>query len=73
MLYVFVYSCSIVAVHDSARPLVTQTEVESVLIDGLKHGAAVLGVPMKGRYTPLHSISDQMIFLPIYFIYYHTQ
>jgi 2-C-methyl-D-erythritol 4-phosphate cytidylyltransferase len=40
-------SCSLVAIHDSARPLVTRKEVESVLFDALEHGAAVLGVPMK--------------------------
>lgn len=40
-------SCSLVAIHDSARPLVTRKEVESVLLDALEHGAAVLGVPMK--------------------------
>jgi 2-C-methyl-D-erythritol 4-phosphate cytidylyltransferase len=40
-------SCRIVAVHDSARPLVTQEEVLACLSDGLQHGAAVLGVPMK--------------------------
>lgn len=39
--------CSIVAVHDSARPLVTVEEVKNVLNDGIKYGAAVLGVPMK--------------------------
>lgn len=40
-------SCSIVAIHDSARPLVTIEEVTNVLLDGIKYGAAVLGVPMK--------------------------
>mmetsp|Transcript_628 Transcript_628/g.724 ORF Transcript_628/g.724 Transcript_628/m.724 type:complete len:314 (+) Transcript_628:184-1125(+) len=39
--------CSIVAVHDAARPLVTVEEVKDVLSDGMKYGAAVLGVPMK--------------------------
>ena len=40
-------TCSLVAVHDSARPLVTQKEVEAVLQDAGTHGAAVLGVPVK--------------------------
>lgn len=40
-------SCSIVAIHDAARPLVTVQEVKNVLQDGMTHGAAVLGVPMK--------------------------
>ena len=39
--------CSVVAIHDAARPLVTEEEVLSVLADGYKYGAAVLGVPMK--------------------------
>ena len=40
-------TASIVAIHDAARPLVTIAEVTNVLMDGLTHGAAVLGVPMK--------------------------
>ena len=40
-------TCSIVAIHDAARPLVTVKEILNVLKDGLLHGAAVLGVPMK--------------------------
>jgi len=40
-------SCKLVAIHDAARPLVTTEEVLDCLNDGLKHGAAVLGVPMK--------------------------
>ncbi len=40
-------SCSIVAIHDSARPLVTVDEVTRCLKDGIEIGAAVLGVPMK--------------------------
>merc|ERR1711988_464101 len=34
-------------IHDAARPLVTPDEIYNVLRDGLEHGAAVLGVPMK--------------------------
>jgi 2-C-methyl-D-erythritol 4-phosphate cytidylyltransferase len=37
----------LVAIHDAARPLVTQDEIINVLKDGLNYGAAVLGVPMK--------------------------
>lgn len=40
-------SCKLVAVHDAARPLVTTEEVIDCLTDGMEHGAAVLGVPMK--------------------------
>ena len=40
-------SCSVVAIHDAARPLVTVEEVKAVLCDGIQYGAAVLGVPMK--------------------------
>lgn len=39
--------CNLVAIHDSARPLVTMEEVRQVISDGKVHGAAVLGVPMK--------------------------
>jgi len=40
-------SASIVAIHDAARPLVTEDEILRVFADGFEHGAAVLGVPMK--------------------------
>lgn len=36
-----------VAVHDSARPLVTQAEVEKVVADARKYGAALLAVQTK--------------------------
>jgi len=39
--------CEFVAVHDSARPLVTIPEIESVVKDAQSVGAAVLGVPCK--------------------------
>jgi len=39
--------CEFVAVHDSARPLVTIAEIESVVKDAQSVGAAVLGVPCK--------------------------
>lgn len=38
---------ALVAVHDSARPLVSAVEVENVVEDARMHGAAVLGVPCK--------------------------
>ncbi|KAL8222849.1 hypothetical protein R6Q57_020248 [Mikania cordata] len=37
----------LVCIHDSARPLVTISDVEKVLSDGLRVGASVLGVPAK--------------------------
>eukprot|EP00545_Synedropsis_sp_CCMP1620_P003507 CAMPEP_0119016114 /NCGR_PEP_ID=MMETSP1176-20130426/11820_1 /TAXON_ID=265551 /ORGANISM="Synedropsis recta cf, Strain CCMP1620" /LENGTH=260 /DNA_ID=CAMNT_0006969443 /DNA_START=166 /DNA_END=948 /DNA_ORIENTATION=+ len=40
-------SCEYVAVHDSARPLVTIQEISDVITDAKEHGAAVLGVPCK--------------------------
>ncbi|KAL3538468.1 hypothetical protein ACH5RR_001834 [Cinchona calisaya] len=40
-------SSELVCIHDSARPLVLTEDVEKVLKDGLKIGAAVLGVPSK--------------------------
>ncbi|VEU40033.1 unnamed protein product [Pseudo-nitzschia multistriata] len=39
--------CKYVAVHDSARPLVTIGEICDVVRDAKEHGAAVLGVPCK--------------------------
>ena len=40
-------SCEYIAVHDSARPLVTIPEIINVVSDAKRHGAAVLGVPCK--------------------------
>lgn len=40
-------NCSLVCIHDAARPLVTMEEVLHVIRDASEHGAAVLGVPMK--------------------------
>eukprot|EP00548_Thalassiothrix_antarctica_P006950 CAMPEP_0194147484 /NCGR_PEP_ID=MMETSP0152-20130528/25125_1 /TAXON_ID=1049557 /ORGANISM="Thalassiothrix antarctica, Strain L6-D1" /LENGTH=229 /DNA_ID=CAMNT_0038848355 /DNA_START=168 /DNA_END=857 /DNA_ORIENTATION=- len=40
-------SCQYVAVHDSARPLVTIDEITNVVRDAKEEGAAVLGVPCK--------------------------
>lgn len=40
-------ACSVVAIHDAARPLVTVDEVTRCVQDAMVHGAAVLGVPMK--------------------------
>lgn len=40
-------SCNLVAIHDSARPLVTEEEVMNCLKDAHEYGAAVLGVPVK--------------------------
>ena len=39
--------CEYIAVHDSARPLVTIPEVLDVVCDAVQYGAAVLGVPCK--------------------------
>lgn len=39
--------CTLVAIHDSARPLVKLDDVHKCLADGATHGAAVLAVPMK--------------------------
>jgi 2-C-methyl-D-erythritol 4-phosphate cytidylyltransferase len=39
--------CTLVAVHDAARPLVTLDAIDACLCDAATHGAAVLAVPMK--------------------------
>lgn len=41
------FDCTHVAIHDSARPLVTIEEISDVVSDAREHGAAVLGVPCK--------------------------
>jgi 2-C-methyl-D-erythritol 4-phosphate cytidylyltransferase len=51
--------CSLVAIHDAARPLVTIDEIMSVLSDAKKHGAAVLGVPMKA--TVKESVDGEFV------------
>jgi len=38
---------TVVAVHDSARPLVLAADVRRCLVDAAEHGAAVLAVPVK--------------------------
>ena len=40
-------SCQYIAIHDSARPLVTIPEIRDVTYDALTYGAAVLAVPCK--------------------------
>lgn len=40
-------SCSVVAIHDAARPLVTVDEITRCLQDAIQYGAAVLGVQTK--------------------------
>ena len=39
--------CTLVAVHDAARPLVTPEVITNCLCDAAEHGAAVLAVPCK--------------------------
>ena len=38
---------ALVAVHDSARPMMRAEDVRACIQDAEKHGAAVLGVPVK--------------------------
>jgi 2-C-methyl-D-erythritol 4-phosphate cytidylyltransferase len=52
-------SCTLVAIHDSARPLVTIAEVTRCLQDAQVHGAAVLGVKMKA--TVKESIDGEFV------------
>ncbi|KAJ4846911.1 hypothetical protein Tsubulata_010306 [Turnera subulata] len=47
----------LVCIHDSARPLVTSSDVEKVLNDGWINGAAVLGVPAKATIKEADSKS----------------
>ncbi|KAI4367388.1 hypothetical protein MLD38_023131 [Melastoma candidum] len=41
------WESELVCIHDSARPLILRGDVEKVLKDGYRIGAAVLGVPVK--------------------------
>ncbi|CAH1443623.1 unnamed protein product [Lactuca virosa] len=47
----------LVCIHDSARPLVTSSDVQKVLNDGLHVGASVLGVPAKATIKEVNSES----------------
>ncbi|KAL3620757.1 hypothetical protein CASFOL_035669 [Castilleja foliolosa] len=47
----------LVCIHDSARPLVFEEDVEKVLKDGRRIGAAVLGVPSKATIKEANSES----------------
>ncbi|KAJ4717647.1 2-C-methyl-D-erythritol 4-phosphate cytidylyltransferase [Melia azedarach] len=47
----------LVCIHDSARPLVLSADVEKVLKDGWRIGAAVLGVPAKATIKEANSES----------------
>lgn len=40
-------SCDFIAVHDSARPLVSVEAIDNVIADAKKYGAAFLAVPVK--------------------------
>ncbi len=40
-------SCNYVAIHDGARPLIRPADIEQVISDARKSGAATLGVPVK--------------------------
>ena len=40
-------ACTLVAIHDAARPLVTIDAIERCFADAAQHGAAVLAVPCK--------------------------
>lgn len=52
-------SAEIVAVHDSARPLVTAADALQCMLDGYVVGAAVLGVPVKPTIKEVDS--DMMV------------
>lgn len=47
----------LVCIHDSARPLVLSKDVQKVLMDALRVGAAVLGVPAKATIKEANSES----------------
>jgi 2-C-methyl-D-erythritol 4-phosphate cytidylyltransferase len=56
-----------VAIHDSARPLLTIPEILSVTSDAMEYGAAVLGVPCKAtKRQPNNLMQETTINLQIY-------
>ncbi|KDO41349.1 hypothetical protein CISIN_1g022657mg [Citrus sinensis] len=48
------FNSELVCIHDSARPLVLSKDVQKVLMDALRVGAAVLGVPAKATIKEVH-------------------
>jgi 2-C-methyl-D-erythritol 4-phosphate cytidylyltransferase len=57
-------NCKYVAIHDSARPLVTIPELCKVVHDAKEHGAAVLGVPCKATIKETEDGSTVLRTLP---------
>lgn len=51
------FNSELVCIHDSARPLVLSKDVQKVLTDALRVGAAVLGVPAKATIKEANSES----------------
>ncbi|KAL9451891.1 hypothetical protein AB3S75_013467 [Citrus x aurantiifolia] len=51
------FNSELVCIHDSARPLVLSKDVQKVLMDALRVGAAVLGVPAKATIKEANSES----------------
>ncbi len=49
---------ALVAIHDSARPLVTAEQAAACFADGLACGASVLGVPVK---PTIKEVSDNWL------------
>jgi 2-C-methyl-D-erythritol 4-phosphate cytidylyltransferase len=57
-------TCQYIAVHDSARPLVTIEEISNVIRDAKEYGAAVLGVPCKATIKESHDGSTVLRTIP---------
>lgn len=51
----------IVAIHDSARPLVTKAEMEKVVADAAEYGAALLAVPTKATIKQAVATDDNFV------------
>lgn len=51
----------IVAIHDSARPLVTKEEMEKVVADAAEYGAALLAVPTKATIKQAVATDDNFV------------
>lgn len=52
-------SSTFICVHDSARPCISKENVEKVINEGIQHGAATLGVPVK--FTIKECSSEKLV------------
>lgn len=52
------FKCEIVVVHDGARPFVNEQYINNSILGAVKHGACVVGVPVKDTIKIVNRCSD---------------